>query len=189
MFWLRDWEPTGSPRKSIFKLRMLTGTLRYDTGEVENGLMSQTCITCLVTCNKLGGIIRLVVLTSLTQSRYNKNVTRLTTQVCNNIVISRLYRTCWNNLVSTKLLQLLTRLSILVDNWLGTSSANTTCWRFLADLLQDVRFWRVYGNSNSTRVYLFTALSILIYEHEMSFQNFKTRLAAFQVLKSSYIYS
>ena len=24
--------------KPIFKLRMLTGTLRYDTGEVENGL-------------------------------------------------------------------------------------------------------------------------------------------------------
>jgi hypothetical protein len=40
--------------------------------------------------------------------------------------------------------------------------------------LQDVRFLHVYdnGNSNSTRVYLFTSLSILIYEHEMSFQNF-----------------
>ena len=30
----------------------------------------------------------------------------------------------------------------------------------------------MYGNSKSTRVYLFTLLSILIYEHEMSFQNF-----------------
>ena len=43
--------------------------------------------------------------------------------------------------------------------------------------LQDVRFLHVYdnGNSNSTRVYIFTSLSILIYEqfeHEMSFQNF-----------------
>jgi hypothetical protein len=51
-----------------------------------------------------------VVLTSLIQSWYNINITMLTTQGCNNVVISRLYRTCWNNLgtnliISTSLLQ------------------------------------------------------------------------------------
>jgi hypothetical protein len=38
-----------------------------------------------------------VVLISLVQSWYNKNVTRLTTQGCNNIVMSWLNRSCWNN--------------------------------------------------------------------------------------------
>jgi hypothetical protein len=100
-----------------------------------------------------------VVLTSLIQSWYSKNVTNLTTQDCNNIVISWLYRTCykvvltsliqsWYNkrmlqgwrhkivtillchdciglvgttlqtslLISTRLLQLLTSCSILVNN-------------------------------------------------------------------------
>jgi hypothetical protein len=51
----------------------------------------------------------------------NKNVTRLTTQGCKNIVISWLYRTCWNSLLHTC--------------WqLGTSSANTTCWRLVGRL-------------------------------------------------------
>jgi hypothetical protein len=63
----------------------------------------------------------------------NKNVTRLTTQGCNNIVISWLYRTCWNNLVtslviSTKLLQIVN--SLFQTCWqLGTNSAGTTCWQ------------------------------------------------------------
>jgi hypothetical protein len=68
----------------------------------------------------------------------NKNVTRLTTQGCNNIVISWLYRTCWNNLATS----LIMPSSLLqVDNslfqtcWqLGTSSANTTCWRLVGRL-------------------------------------------------------
>ena len=51
----------------------------------------------------------------------NRNVTRLTTQGCKNIVISWLYRTCWNSLFHTC--------------WqLGTSSANTTCWRLVGRL-------------------------------------------------------
>jgi hypothetical protein len=56
------------------------------------------------------------------QSWYNKNVTRLTTQGCNNIVISWLYRTCWNNLATSLIIyqqgyyKLLTACSILVDN-------------------------------------------------------------------------
>ena len=72
------------------------------------------------------------------QSRYNKNVTRLTTQGCNNIVISRLYRTCWNNLatsliISTRSLQVVNRL--FQTCWqLGTSSANTTCRRLVSRL-------------------------------------------------------
>jgi hypothetical protein len=82
-----------------------------------------------------------VVLTSLIQSWYNKNVTRLTTQGCNNIVISWLNRTCWNNLatsliISTSLLQVIN--CLFQTCWqLGRSSTNTTCWWF------DVRFFHV----------------------------------------------
>jgi hypothetical protein len=67
------------------------------------------------------------------QSWYNKNVTRLTTQGCSNIVLSWLYWTCWNNLatsliISTRLLQVVNRL--FQTCWqLGTSRAKTTCWR------------------------------------------------------------
>jgi hypothetical protein len=81
---------------------------------------------------------QLVVLTSLIQSWYNKNVTRLTTQGCNNIVISWLYRTYWNNLatsliIPTRLLQVVN--SLFQTCWqLGTSSANTTCWRLVGSL-------------------------------------------------------
>jgi hypothetical protein len=111
----------------------------------------------------------------------NKNVTRLTTQGCNNTVISRLYRTCWINLVTSLIMIFLcwcnctqvnmmlvmllwvyihtgqawkicpatvgiepiisTRLFIQIVNslfqtcWqLGTSSANTTCWRLVGRL-------------------------------------------------------
>jgi hypothetical protein len=68
----------------------------------------------------------------------NKNVTRLTTQGCNNTAISWLYRTCSNNLVtsliiSTRLLQIVN--SLFQTCWqLGTSSANTTCWRLVGRL-------------------------------------------------------
>jgi hypothetical protein len=60
------------------------------------------------------------------------------TQGCNNIVISWLYRTCWNNLatsliISTKLLQVVN--SLFQTCWqLGTSSAKTTCWRLFSRL-------------------------------------------------------
>ena len=79
-----------------------------------------------------------VHLTSLTQSWYNKNVTRLTTQGCNNIIITWLYQICWNNLatsliISTRLLQVVN--SLFRACWqLGTSSANTTCWRLVGRL-------------------------------------------------------
>jgi hypothetical protein len=63
--------------------------------------------------------------------RYNKNATSLTTQGCNNIAIS-----CWNNLVTSLIIstRLLTACSKLVDG-------------LLADLLQDVRFLRVWLTS------------------------------------------
>jgi hypothetical protein len=91
-------------------------------------------------------------LTSLIQSWYNKNVTRLTTQGCNNVVISRLYiglvgttlkHVQLNLMISTRLLQVVN--SLLFQ----------TCWQYgqavwtqridglLGDLLQDVRFFRV----------------------------------------------
>jgi hypothetical protein len=74
-----------------------------------------------------------VVLTSLMQSWYNKNVTKLTTQGCNNIVISWLYRTCWNNLgtnliVSTRLLQVVNSLTNSTT-WQLNSSTTTTAWQ------------------------------------------------------------
>jgi hypothetical protein len=73
----------------------------------------------------------------------------LTTWGCNNIVISWLHRTCWNNLatstiISTWLLQVVNFL--FQKCWqLGTSSANTTCWRLVGRLaIQDMRLLRVY---------------------------------------------
>jgi ACR3 family arsenite efflux pump ArsB len=90
-----------------------------------------------------------VVLTRLIQSWYNKNVTRLMTQGCNNISISWLYRSCWNNLatstiVSTRLLEVFNSLFQinLLATWDKQCEHNllTAC---LADLLQDVRFLRV----------------------------------------------
>jgi hypothetical protein len=109
-------------------------------------------------CNKLDGIIRLaanIVLTSLIQSWYNKNVTKLTTQGCNNIVISRRYQTCWNNLAtslitSTRLLQVVN--SLFQTCWqLGTSIANTTCWRLVGRLLTICEiFTLVYTRKNLT---------------------------------------
>jgi hypothetical protein len=79
------------------------------------------------TCHK-------VALTSLIQSWYNKNVTRLTTQGCNNIMISWLLETCWNNLarsliISSRLLQIVHSLFQEL-----TSSANTTCWQLVGRL-------------------------------------------------------
>ena len=107
-------------------------------------LLEQVRNKLLTTCKKLDSIIRLcykVVLTNLIQSRYNKNVTRLTTQACNNIVMSWLYRTCWNNLatsliISTSLLQVVNNNSLgqVVGAKLGTSNANTTCWRLVGRL-------------------------------------------------------
>jgi hypothetical protein len=92
-----------------------------------------------------------IVLTSLIQSWYNKNVTRLTTQGCNNIVISWLYRTCWNNLatsliISTRLLQVVNSLfqTCMLTTWDKQCEHNllTACWQ--PDLLQDVRFLQGY---------------------------------------------
>jgi hypothetical protein len=74
-----------------------------------------------------------VVPTSLTQSWYNKNVTRLTAQCCNNIVISWLYQTCWNSfatslIMSTRLLQVIN--SFFQTCWqLGISNSLTACWQ------------------------------------------------------------
>ena len=75
---------------------------------------------------------------SLIQSWYNKNVTRLTTQGCSNIVISWLLQLCWHNLVtslitSTRLLQFVN--SLFQTCWqLVTSRANTTCRRLVCRL-------------------------------------------------------
>ena len=55
------------------------------------------------------------------QSWYNKNVTSLTTQGCNNIAISWLYRTCWNNLATSPIIA--TRLLQVVNGLFQT------CWQ------------------------------------------------------------
>jgi hypothetical protein len=79
-----------------------------------------------------------VVLTSLIQSRYNNNVTRLTTQGCNNTVVTWLYRTCWNNLAKSLIISTRLLTALFQTCWqLGTSSACDH--NLLADLLQDVR--------------------------------------------------
>jgi hypothetical protein len=102
------------------------------------------------TCNKLDGIK--VVLTSLIQScQYNKNVTRLTTQGCNNIVIYhdciRLVETTLHATSLIILTRLLTPCSKLVDN-LGQAVQTQLVDGLLADLLQDVRFLGVYSSRN-----------------------------------------
>jgi hypothetical protein len=69
----------------------------------------------------------------------NKNVTRLTAQGCNNTAISWLYWTCWNNhvtslIISTRLLQVVN--CLFQTCWqLVTSSAKTTCWRLVDELV------------------------------------------------------
>ena len=77
------------------------------------------------TCNKLDGINQTcykVVLTNLIQSWYNKNVTRLMTKGCNNIVISWMYRTCWNKLI----LYLIARTIIIY--FYNIAFVNSKCW-------------------------------------------------------------
>jgi hypothetical protein len=63
------------------------------------------------------------------------------TQCCNNIVISWLYRTCWNNLATSLIMP--SSLIQVVHSWqlvpnmlqqLGTSSANTTCRQLVGRL-------------------------------------------------------
>jgi hypothetical protein len=108
------------------------------------------------TCSK-------VVLTNLIQSWYNKNVTRLTTQGCNNIVISWLYRTCWNNLatsliISTRMLQVVN--CLFQTCWqLGTSSANTSCWRLVGILATRCEIFTCVVASLSTSCYNAVILS------------------------------
>jgi hypothetical protein len=67
-------------------------------------------------------------------------------QGCNNIVISWLCRTCWNNLATSLIILtrlLLTACSKLVDN-LGQAVRTQLVDGLLVDLLQDVRFLRVW---------------------------------------------
>jgi hypothetical protein len=70
----------------------------------------------------------------------NKNVTRLTTQGCNNTAISWLYRTCWNNCVTSLIININKGLLEIVNSlfqtcWqLGTSIANTSCWQLVGRL-------------------------------------------------------
>jgi hypothetical protein len=67
------------------------------------------------------------------------------TQGCNNIVIAWLYRTCWNNLAISLIMpsSLLQAYSKLVDN-LRQAVRTQLVDGLLADLLQDVRFLRVW---------------------------------------------
>jgi hypothetical protein len=117
-------------------------------------------------------------LTSLIQPLYHKNVIRLTTQGCNNIVISTswLYRTIWNNLTtslitSIRLLQLLTACSILVDN-LGQAVRTQVVDGLLADLLQDVRFLRVYINAGCLEgkyFKMYNSYSAIVHNYMLSY--------------------
>ena len=66
--------------------------------------------------------------TTLIQSRCHKIVTKLTTQDCNNIVISWLYQSCWNNLVTSLIVpSSLLRVVNSLFQTCSTSNANTTC--------------------------------------------------------------
>ncbi len=110
-------------------------------------LLQQVWYKLLTICNKLVDCCK-VVPTSLIQPWYNKNVTRSTTQCCNNIVISWLYQTCWNNLatsliISTRLLQIVNNCCILVDN-LG-QAVRTTCWQLVGRLVTSCEIFACVG--------------------------------------------
>jgi hypothetical protein len=94
--------------------------------------------TCLQTCNNLCVFKCVCHAYFYVRLNLHNDVARLTTQGCNNIDISWLYQTCWNNLatsliISTSLLQVVN--SLFQTCWqLETSSANTTCWRLVGRL-------------------------------------------------------
>jgi hypothetical protein len=95
-----------------------------------------------------------------------KNVTRLTTQGCNNIVISWLYRTCWNNFVtslitSTRLLQIVN--SLFQTCWqLVTSIAKTTCWRLVDKLVTRCEIFACVWVTQARIQYYITVLRIIL---------------------------
>jgi hypothetical protein len=130
--------------------KQVIANLFTSSGQVVFALLVPTC------CNKFGTscsqhVTSLMTLSYLLQGcSYksdtwvminNKNVTRLTAQGCNNIVISWLDRTCWNNLatsliISTRLLQVVNSLfQTCYNNWEQAMRTQ------LVDALQDMRLY------------------------------------------------
>jgi hypothetical protein len=104
--------------------------------------LSTSLEQAVTTCNNLVGIIRFVA-RLFQQVRYSDDMTRMLQGWRHKVVTillhaPGLYWTCWNNLatnliISTRLLQVVN--SLLQTCWqLGTSSANTTCWRLVGRL-------------------------------------------------------
>jgi hypothetical protein len=102
----------------------------------------------LATYNKLDGVIRLVI-KLFSQVWYSHDITRMLQGWRREVATILLYRTCWNNLTSDIIRLVVTyNKSDNIDKvvptvinklfqtcWqLGTSSANTTCWRFVGRL-------------------------------------------------------
>ena len=106
----------------VSKLSAIAYTLRNNQGcykpakNYYKSVVNKLCSHCLFLdcCNKFGTSCLQVVLASLIRSWYNNNVTRLTKQDCNNIVISWPYQTYWNNLVTS--LIIFTRLLQVVNS-------------------------------------------------------------------------
>jgi hypothetical protein len=116
----------------------------------------------------------------------NKNVTRLTTQGCNNTAISWLYRTCWNNLVtsliiSTRLLQIVNSLFQTCYNTWEQAVRRQLVDGLLTNLLQDVRFLRVYYTRKNAQVV--TSLQTSCYKsvHKLSTSYVRTACSKFVV--------
>jgi hypothetical protein len=149
-------------------------------------------------CNKFGTSFWqlatiLMALSDLLQGCSNKSdtvmiqvwyshVTRLTTQGCNNIVISWLHRTCWNNLatsliISTRLLQFVN--SLFQTCWqLGTSSAKTTCWRLVGRLATRCKIFACVHSEQLSCATHMTSTCMLIgwLSHHACLSSWETRI-------------
>jgi hypothetical protein len=87
----------------------------------------------------------------------NKNVTKLTTQGCNNTAMSWLYRTCWNNLVTSliipaRLLQIVNRL--FQTCWqlvttVRTQLVDETCYKMWDFCVTDTE---IIGDTQKSRI-------------------------------------
>ena len=113
---------------------------------------------------------------SYNQPLWYKIVTKLTTQGCNDTVISSRYQSCWNNLVTSRIVlaSLLQAVNKLFHGnlfqQLRTSNANTTCQQLVnrpvttcfASLLQFVRFYACIWKAGVKRGWLAQLIHMVV---------------------------
>jgi hypothetical protein len=142
--WSKD-RPRGNTDNERERAKMMPNRFQFISSNCYKFTSCQQVVFALLVpscCNKFGTscwqlVASMMALSNLLQgcsnksdtvmnhSWYNKNATRLMTQGCNNIVISWLYQTCWNNfatslIISTRLLQVVNSLwtsNIIFNNY------------------------------------------------------------------------